>query len=402
MTNKISKFEQFPNELLLDIFAYCRPRDLFISLFNLNQRLNNLIRIQILHVDLGNALPKYLLDLYYQSVLHNAREQIHTLRLSDTYGRMNRFVQSDRSLDIDSQTRITIFNRVKCLILWDPQMSSLHEILKYVHHLEYFQVTSIGRARHTPNYSDQLLKNLFRMKTLKRLSLALHDSIIFNSDTGNSISRTKTHTNLFSIVEVNTSITHLTLNGCYMQHLAPILRRLPNLQRLNIMCYNRLNFFSINPDEFDWSLYDGLAECLPDLTHLALNITHTPFYEIQRLLQQCPNLIKLSFSSLLTEEYSNGSNWQSLIEQSLPKLQKFSLFINETHIPSRIQIDLKKIRDSFSTIFWERWPVTIEYYIESVAKKHLMLYTLPSPKDSIRTYLYGIQCQSSRESFPMK
>ena len=182
-----------------------------------------------------------------------------------------------------------------------------------------------------------------------------------------------------------------------MQHLAPILRRLPNLQRLNIMCYNRPNISSITEYDFDSSLYNGLVDCVPYLTHLSLNITHTPFYEIQMLLQQFPNLIKLSFSSLLIHEYTNGSNWQTLIENALPKLQKFNLFINETQIPNRTQIDLKKIIESFSTIFWQRWPVMVEYYIESLSKKHLILYTLPSSRDSIRTYLYGIQCQSSRE-----
>lgn len=184
MTNIISKFEQLPNELLLDIFAYCRPRDLFISLFNLNQRLNTLIFCQTINIDLGNALPKYLLDVYYKSVLSNARDQIYCLRLSDTYGRLNRFVMQNAQLDIDFEIRKSILNRVKYLILWDPIMSSLYECLNCVNNLEYFHVTSIGTARHTLNYSDRLLHILFQMKTLKRLYLALHDSIIFNTDIG--------------------------------------------------------------------------------------------------------------------------------------------------------------------------------------------------------------------------
>ena len=182
MTNTTSKFEHLPNELLLYIFTYCRPRDLFVSLFNLNQRLNSLIYVQSLNVDLGNALPKYLLDLYYKSVLHNAREQIHTLRLSDTYGRMRRFV--DQEIEIDFATRRLILDQVKYLILWDPMMSSLHQVLKSVSKLEYLQVTSIGRARQTPGYTDGLLQTLFQMTRLKRLSLALHDSILFNEDIG--------------------------------------------------------------------------------------------------------------------------------------------------------------------------------------------------------------------------
>jgi hypothetical protein len=165
------------------------------------------------------------------------------------------------------------------------------------------------------------------------------------------------------------------------------------------MCYNRPNLFSLNQHNFDSTLYDGLADCVPYLTHLILHVTHTPFFEIQTLLQQLPNLIKLSFSSLLIEEYSNGSNWERVITNYLPNLQKFSLFINETHIPTRIQIDLKKMTESFSSLFWYRWPVVIEYYIESISKKHLMLYTLPSQKDSVRTYLYGVQIETARENF---
>ncbi|CAF4036805.1 unnamed protein product [Rotaria sordida] len=382
MTKIISKFEHLPNELLLDILGYCRPRDLFISLFNLNHRLNTLIYSQSINIDLGNALPKYLLDVYYKSVLYNAREQIHCLRLSDTYGRMKRFVINNKQLEINFEIRKNILNQVKYLILWDPIMTSLHEILNYANNLEYLHVTSIGTARQTPNFSDRLLKRLFEMKTLKRLYLALHDSIIFNTD-----------------IDINTSVVHLTLNGCYMQHLAPLLRRLPNIQKLNIMCYNRPNLYSVNPENFDYSLYDGLTDCVPYLTHLVLHITHTPFFEIKILLQQLSKLIKLSFSSLLIDDYSNGLNWENIIENHLPNLQKFSLFINEAQIPTRTQIDLIKMIQSFSSPFWHRWPVVIEYYIDSISKKHLMLYTLPSQKDSIRTYLYGVQTQTTKQIF---
>ena len=184
MTKVISKFEDLPNEILLDILGYCRPRDLFISLFNLNQRFNTLIYTQTVSIDLGNALPKYLFDVYLKSVLYNARKQIHALRLSDTYGRINRFITYETQLEIDFETRKFLLNRVKCLTLWDPTMTSLHRILNYVNNLEYFCVTSIGRARQTPNYSDKLLKTLFEMTKLKRIYLALHVSVIFNTDIG--------------------------------------------------------------------------------------------------------------------------------------------------------------------------------------------------------------------------
>ena len=183
-----------------------------------------------------------------------------------------------------------------------------------------------------------------------------------------------------------------------MQHLAPLLRRLPNLRRLNIMCYNRPNLYSVTHENFDFNLYDGIADCVPHLTHLILHVTHTAFFEIQALLEQLPKLIKLSFSSLLVEDYANGFAWERVIRDFLPNLQKFSLFINETHIPSRFHVDTKRIIQSFSSLFWQRWPVVLEYCAESASRKHLMLYTLPSQKDSVRTYLYNLQTETTRDN----
>ena len=165
------------------------------------------------------------------------------------------------------------------------------------------------------------------------------------------------------------------------------------------MCYNRPNLFSVTQENFDHTLYDGLVDSVPYLTHLTLHITHTPFFEIKTLLRQLPKLIKLSFSSLLIEDYSNGINWEQVINNYLPRLQKFSLFINETHIPSHIEVDLHTMIQSFSSTFWHSRPVVIEYYVDSISERHLMLYTLPILKDSVRTYIYGVQIRTTQEIF---
>ena len=203
----------------------------------------------------------------------------------------------------------------------------------------------------------------------------------------------------YFVLGVCSSLTQLTLNGCHMQHLAPLLRRIPNIQRLNVMCYNRPNLFSVTENTFDFSVYDGIAECVPHLTHLVLHVTHTPFFEIRALLRQLPNLIKLSFSSLLIEGYANGVNWEQLLSDNLVHLEKFSLFINETHIPSHIDIDLDQIIQSFSSSFWYKWPVVVEYCTESNNRQHLMLYTLPTHRDSVRTFLYNVDTRTTHESF---
>ncbi|CAF3166970.1 unnamed protein product, partial [Rotaria sp. Silwood2] len=44
MNCELSRLEQLPNELLIDLFQYFDARDLFQSFYNLNFRLNTLIK----------------------------------------------------------------------------------------------------------------------------------------------------------------------------------------------------------------------------------------------------------------------------------------------------------------------------------------------------------------------
>jgi hypothetical protein len=139
-----------------------------------------------------------------------------------------------------------------------------------------------------------------------------------------------------------------------------------------------------------------LDHCIPYLANLNLDIYHTPFKEIEMFLRQLPQLIKLTFSSLMIENYSDGSNWERVINNYLPNLQIFSLFITETNISDDIIIDLNEMIQSFDSFFWHRWPVVIEYYTEAIdKKKHLVLYTLPIQQDDLRIYLYGVETRET-------
>ncbi|CAF4041485.1 unnamed protein product [Rotaria sordida] len=280
----MTKFEHLPNELILDIFTYLCPDDLFISLFNPNIRLNTLIYVQPLSINLSNSLSKYLLDRYYQSVLFPARNQIHTLKLSDTYGRMTNFLENDNQIQIDFETRKFLLSQVKSLILCDPKKTSLNQILEYVSNIEHICI-SIGRQ--TQN--------------------------------------------------VSISLTDMTLSTCYIEDLAQLLRRMPNIRKLHITCYNRRDSLTNDDDNFDYSLIDGL--------------------------------------------------------------EKFSLFIDETYIFEDTLVDLNEIIQSFNSVFWNRWPIVFEYYVEAIDKKHLILYTLPIQEDNLRTYLYGSEIRNNIDEY---
>ncbi len=180
----MTKFEHLPNELLLDIFRYLHPDDLFISLFNLNTRLNALIYTQPLSINLHNWMPKYELDLYYRSVLFPARDQIHTLELYDTYERLSNFLADDNQLQIDFETRKYILSEVKTLILYDPKKTSLNRIFKYINNVEDLRISMLHSSRETPDYIEGLFKHLFNMKSLQRLDLQFNDILVIDYDIG--------------------------------------------------------------------------------------------------------------------------------------------------------------------------------------------------------------------------
>ncbi|CAF1302260.1 unnamed protein product [Adineta steineri] len=160
---------------------------------------------------------------------------------------------------------------------------------------------------------------------------------------------------------MNMSLTHVTLSSCFIRDLAKLLRRMPNIQKLDITCVHDYN-------PIDDSLFDGLANVIPHLIELKLSVFYIPFKEIEYFFRQLPKLIKLTFSSLLIETDSNGSNWERIIHDYLPNLQKFSLFIDDTDA----NIDLDEIINSFNSLFWQRWPIMIEHYLRAANIQHLI------------------------------
>ncbi|CAF1222734.1 unnamed protein product [Rotaria sordida] len=377
----MTKFEHLPNELVLDIFTYLDSYDLFVSLFNLNIRLNTLIYAQPLSINLGNSLSKYLLDRYYQSVLSPARNQIHTLKLSDTYERMSNFLKNDNQIQIDFETRKFILSQVKSLILCNPKTTSLNRVLKYVSNIEHICISIGQQTQSTSNYQG-LFKSLFKMKSLKRLCLDLYDALIIDDD-----------------IDASISLTDMTLTSCYIQDLAQLLRRMPNIRKLHITCYNRRNSLTNDDDNFDYSLIDGLGDYVPFLTDLKLKVMFISFEKIEVFLQQLSQLTKLTFSSITLEKYSNGLTWERIINNYLPNLEKFSLFLDETYIFEDTLVDLNEIIQSFNSSFWHRWPVVIEYYVEATDKKCLILYTLPIQESNLRTYLYGLEIRKNIDEY---
>ncbi|CAF0863158.1 unnamed protein product [Didymodactylos carnosus] len=91
-------------------------------------------------------------------------------------------------------------------------------------------------------------------------------------------------------------------------------------------------------------------------------------------------------------EYANGICWEKLINESLPLLERFSLYIEDGIFRDVVNID--SIIQSFSTPFWileRRWYIVVDYTHRSETNAFL-LYTVPQSKHSSLTIqLYKMQ-----------
>ena len=95
------KFEDLPNEILIDCFEYFHATDLLYSFGQLNRRFTQLIQTLPLHLNLHDVY-KSVYDALCQHILasSDAQKQIYSLRLSNenTPGQINNFL-SKFSLD---------------------------------------------------------------------------------------------------------------------------------------------------------------------------------------------------------------------------------------------------------------------------------------------------------------
>ncbi|CAF0788505.1 unnamed protein product [Adineta ricciae] len=297
---------------------------------------------QCVTVCLSESLSKYDLDQYYKSILFSARHQIRSLVLSDTYERLTNYLIDDGKIPLDFATRKQIFSQITSLTLYDPKAADIMKIL---------------------NYSSNI-----------------HKLYIFTTD---------------NLRYISSSLTNVQLCDCLMKDLPKLLRCLPNIEKFSITCVNPPDRYSDDYQRFDFAIYDGLANRIAHLTHLTVRLIGIAFEEMECFLRQLPHLTKLTLTSFNMEDYVDGSNWKRVITTYLPKLEKFSLFIDETYIPSYTSIDLEQLMHPFNSLFWQRWPVVIEYYAEPIHKRRLLLYTLPVHEDRLPTHFYGLQFRTS-------
>ena len=152
----ISKFEDFSNEIFLDIFDHLRPIDLIHAFSLLNNRFQNLLYQQKMHVDLSTNLSLNNFHEYCSEICLHYSSCIYSIRLSnlEACGSINLFLTKFSQIN---QT----FPNVYTMIFIEPNELEFKQIIELKH------LTSI-QIKFKKNYEKEIQFGLiFDMPSLQ-------------------------------------------------------------------------------------------------------------------------------------------------------------------------------------------------------------------------------------------
>jgi hypothetical protein len=327
----VSKLESLPNEILTDILEkYINGIDVLNAFaFQLNRRFDALIvQCQRLRFDFMRChkddfcfciglLPAYI-------------NKIDELALSEqnTPGQIHAFLSFFDSF--------TVFKRLRKLYIHinvEAVQPTIIEKALYSLSKTTLHTLSIKITKEQTLFSlNNAIVEIFRMKTLKKLSISFDSSRI----------------NWLSLDEVSSNIEYLTIDGifCEFQDLKSIFRCVSGLKYLNIQ---------VNPVTY-YNSYKRKLSVENNITRMSM--LHTVIFKIQGddetvpgqlepYLRCMPSLHRLEIK--MYNELFCIDVWETLLKTSVPTLTYFNMESNVSHLKAD---NVNNILESIQTSFW--------------------------------------------------
>ncbi|CAF1230776.1 unnamed protein product [Adineta steineri] len=333
------KFDQLPNEILIECFEYLNTFDIFYSFYRLNYRFNKLIRNILLNLNLPEKNQSLFRELFYKLTINSQlRNQIISLKISKTWKQLSSFFSS---------FSLTDFSQLQLLTLIDLDDRNSEENKSILLSLSNFY----NGYPNDLNYETcEILSNLFLPKI--QMKFFTNRKIIF--------------------------ITSLTIKICFFDHICQLFKYAPMLNYLHVNGFH--------------SPLDGINEinhistCAFYLKQFIVDYSEEVDFEIfEFLLKQTPNL------EILTTKHSDGidmtddKGWQNLIQSSLHHLKIFKF---EFIVSTKQNISL----DKFQNDFWSKdhhWDI-----ICVVNPINTRFFTIPYQNNkfelNLKTKIFGI------------
>ena len=325
------RFEDLPNEILVECFEYFNTSELFHSFGQLNRRFNQLIRTLPLHLNFQDV-EREIYDVLCEQMLTNpdAQERVYSLRLSNrnTPGQIEDFL---------SKFALNQFYHLRSVTFIDIQENNLQSLQQNLPFLS--QVTTL----HLLDSETKLieLESFLPMDNLQTLS--------FNSN--------------MAFVQQTILIKSLILSTISLNEMCCLYQYTPFLQYLNVSCVragvlNSIYHKSPRPNDLKDLILTDFRPLFVDLTHF---------------LQNKSSVRNFTFSSSSDMSMLDAPRWERLIKSSLLDLKNFRFKLAVDHRLN--QHNVCKIFDRFQRNFWL---CEHQWLTKCLANKQsIMIFTIP-------------------------
>ncbi|CAF0927831.1 unnamed protein product [Adineta steineri] len=314
------KFDQLPNEILIECFQYLNTFDIFYSFDQLNHRFNKLIRNILLNLNLPEKNQKSFRELFYKLTINShLRNQIISLKISKTWNQLSSFISFFSLTDFPQLQSLTLID------LYDTNSDAKHSILLSLSNFYN------GYPNDLKYETCEILSNLLLSKI--QIKFSINHKIIF--------------------------ITSLTIKRCYFNDIYQLFKYVPMLNYLHI---ERFNSARDRRNEIN-----HISVCAFYFKQFIVYYSEVGFEIFECLLKQTPNLEILTIDNSCGVDMTDDNRWQNLIQSSLHHLNIFKF----QFIVLFKQISL----DQFKNDFWSKdhhWDVIREVYSTKT-----MFFTIP-------------------------
>ena len=350
------KFENLPNEYLLDMFAYFNSVHLFRTFFGLNNRFNSLLHHSTLihHFDF-ESISKKQFDSICQQYLPLVIEQIHSIGLSNSIETPEQ-IGYFRSYHFTFDRFINLKTICLSYISFDEIFDQILQECRSLTHLTALRIDHI-RNQYDGENICQLFNLIWTLPKLTHFYLTNVSATYSASDLPiSSTLRVLVFDELYCSVnqiyllfkstpqlsQLNISIKHLYVSGRSFEPISS------SLKILKIRCYSSR-----------WIDIISLFQNLPDLSELTCELHHFPIVK--------------------------GYEWKAILSTCLPNLKIFRFLMicrfNQSMNRERV---IDEILGDYRTSFWinneRQWFVRCDWTWRTIVdsrEPYLVLYTLP-------------------------
>ena len=313
-----TRFESLSNDLLFDIFEYLDVYSLFNAFSGLNGRLNELLRSTPVHYESNRETNDA--NLWNSIATMVKPSQIRSIVVSGVDEIDERFINAE-------------VTNVKTLILRPNRNQTSDQILGKLPttlNLENFSHFATHRHERYTNLATLTLLFKKHSKPLNRiLNASLSSSALIDYSSFNAFPRLRR--------------LHLDLDEITSNLLQTLRDQTPTLKSLRL----------IRPLSYPSAVAHDPTVRLEHVQELDLNWT-LAFPNLCVFLSSFPNLTKLRVVWPSGRRYMSapdGSQWQNLLEKTVPKLERFTLEFTENGT------DASLVPSFFTGDFWSKHPV---------------------------------------------